>query len=69
MYRRLPGSLPQDPIWPKTFKTLGYKINEKSQIRAIANPDLFFKFFITNNERYNELNREAMHSKDIFKHL
>lgn len=59
MFRRLPGSLPEDPKFPADLNQLGYFINEKSQIRKINKPDEKFQFHITNNDRYNEVHREA----------
>lgn len=38
-----------------------YFINDTGHIRKIENPDESFQFFITNNERFNEVHREAMH--------
>jgi hypothetical protein len=37
-----------------------YYINEKDEIRSIENPKAYFKFFLTKNDRYNCLQREAM---------
>ena len=60
MFRRLPGSLPEDPKFPADLNQLGYFINETSQIRKIDKPDEKFHFHITNNDRYNEVHREAV---------
>lgn len=38
-----------------------YFINDTGHIRRIENPDESFQFFITNNEQFNEVHREAMH--------
>ena len=45
-----------------------YYINEKDQIRQIANPDQEFNFFISKNERVRETQREAMDSKPLQHH-
>ena len=66
MFRRLPGSLPEDPKFPADLNELGYFINEKSQIRKIDKPDETFHFHITNNDRYNEVHREAANGESAF---
>jgi hypothetical protein len=63
MFRRLKGSLPKDPEFPADMKKLGFFINETAHIRNVEKPDENFVFFITNNDRYNELHREAMARK------
>lgn len=63
MFRRLEGSLPKDPEFPADMKKLGFYVNETAHIRSIEKPDENFVFFITNNDRYNELHREAMARK------
>jgi len=63
MFRRLEGSLPKDPEFPAQLTKLGYFINEMSQIKSIEKPDENFNFFITNNDRYNEIHREAVAGK------
>ncbi|APA15947.1 hypothetical protein SS1G_09155 [Sclerotinia sclerotiorum 1980 UF-70] len=60
MFRRLPSGLPKDPKFEPTLEGLGYFINEKDEIRSIENPKAYFKFFLTKNDRYNQLHREAM---------
>jgi hypothetical protein len=66
MFRRLPASLPEDPKFPANLNQLGYFINEKLQIRKIDKPDEKFHFHITNNDRYNEVHREAVKGKSMF---
>ena len=44
---------------------LGYFINEKSQIRQIRQPSERFNFKVTDNDRFNEVHKEAFHSKLI----
>ncbi|KAM3080836.1 hypothetical protein ACMFMG_004791 [Clarireedia jacksonii] len=60
MFRRLSSGLPKDPTYPPTLEGLGYFVNENDEIRSIENPKAFFKFFLTKNERYNLVQREAM---------
>ncbi|KAI9642127.1 hypothetical protein NHQ30_008928 [Ciborinia camelliae] len=60
MFRRLPSGLPKDPKFEPTLDGLGYFINEKDEIRSIENPKAYFKFFLTKNDRYNQVQREAM---------
>ena len=45
---------------------LSYFVNEKDQIRAIENPDQEFNYFISKNERVNDLQREAFNSLWLF---
>ena len=40
--------------------THSYFINEEDEVRSIANPEYYFKYFISRNERYNERQRFAM---------
>lgn len=42
--------------------SIRYFINDKDQIRSIANPDQEFNFFISKNDRANDVQREAMNS-------
>ncbi len=44
-----------------------YFISNSDQIKNIEHPTDDFQFFITNNERYNNVQREAMHSTSITK--
>ncbi|KAI9050259.1 hypothetical protein LZ554_005427 [Drepanopeziza brunnea f. sp. 'monogermtubi'] len=60
MFRRLEKGLPKDPVYPTDLKGLGYFINEEDEIRNIENPRAYFKFFLTKNERHNNVQREAM---------
>ena len=63
MFRRLPNSLPKDPVFPADLKELGYFVNDNDQIRMIKKPEEKFQFAITKNDRYNEVHKEAMNSK------
>ncbi|KAK2629799.1 hypothetical protein QTJ16_000619 [Diplocarpon rosae] len=60
MFRRLQSGLPQDPVYPATLKGLGYFINDEDEIRSIENPKAYFKYFLTKNVRFNDLQRESM---------
>ncbi|KAI1104532.1 Arb2 domain-containing protein [Jackrogersella minutella] len=60
MFRRKWVGLPADPHFPVDLKELGYFINEIDEIRAIDNPDNYFKFFLNRNPRWNERQRYAM---------
>ncbi|POS86346.1 hypothetical protein EPUL_001414, partial [Erysiphe pulchra] len=60
MYRRLESGLPEDPKFPADLKELGYFINEKDEVRNIENPKAYFQYFLTKNDRVNDLHREAM---------
>ncbi|KKA18197.1 hypothetical protein T310_7865, partial [Rasamsonia emersonii CBS 393.64] len=55
-------NLPKDPVFPADLEKLGYFINDKDQIRKIANPEEEFQFKISTNDRWNELQREAMNT-------
>ena len=66
MFRRLPDSLQEDPSWEADLVKLGYFINEHSQIRQIRKPTERFNFKITDNDRFNEVHKEAFHSKYPF---
>ncbi|KAI1947238.1 hypothetical protein LOZ12_000791 [Ophidiomyces ophidiicola] len=55
-------SLPKDPVFPADLKELGYFINEDDQIRMIVDPEQKFLFRINTNDRYNEVQREAMNT-------
>ncbi|KAK3330604.1 Arb2 domain-containing protein [Apodospora peruviana] len=57
MFRRRWSGLPADPIYPSDLAELGYFVHESDEIRSIDDPDYYFKFFITKNERWNERQR------------
>jgi len=63
MYRRLEASLPKDPHFPADLKKLGYFINDKSQIKSIKDAGQGFRFKITDHERFNAMQREAMNGE------
>ncbi|KAI1408523.1 Arb2 domain-containing protein [Hypoxylon sp. FL1857] len=60
MFRRKWSGLPADPQFPSDLKELGYFVNEDDEIRAIDNPDNYFKFFLSRNPRWNDRQRFAM---------
>ncbi|KAF3768526.1 hypothetical protein M406DRAFT_44771 [Cryphonectria parasitica EP155] len=59
MFRRRWSGLPEDPEFPADLKKLGYFINEKDEIRSIANPRFYFDFFLNKNMRINDRQRFA----------
>ncbi|KAL2166931.1 hypothetical protein VTG60DRAFT_1928 [Thermothelomyces hinnuleus] len=59
MFRRRWSGLPADPVFPSDFRELGYFINNVDEIRSIENPDYYFKYYLTKNERWNERHRFA----------
>ncbi|KAI1212662.1 Arb2 domain-containing protein [Annulohypoxylon truncatum] len=60
MFRRKWEGLPADPDFPVDLEKLGYFINEEDEVRAIDNPNNYFKFFLNRNPRWNERQRFAM---------
>jgi hypothetical protein len=61
MFRRLPGGLVPEPQFAPDLGELGYFLNDQGQIRAIEKPERGFRYAITNNDRYNELQDGAAH--------
>ncbi|RDW56435.1 hypothetical protein BP5796_13184 [Coleophoma crateriformis] len=57
MFRRLSSGLPKDPKFPSDLNGLG-----KDEVRSIDNPKAYFNYFLSKNERYNEVQREAMNA-------
>ncbi|KAK2734263.1 hypothetical protein FQN57_001724 [Myotisia sp. PD_48] len=55
-------ALPKDPVFPANLKQLGYFVNENDQIRMIADPNERFLYKINANDRYNEMQKEAMNT-------
>lgn len=66
MFRRLPHSLPPDPVFPSNLEGLGYFLNDQDQVRQIKHPEQKFFFKINANERINDVYRGAMNGKPIF---
>lgn len=60
MFRRLPHTLPKDPVIPSDISVLGYFINDNDQIRQIRNPEQKYQFAINRNDRVNDVYKEAM---------
>ncbi|KAL4952328.1 Arb2 domain-containing protein [Aspergillus filifer] len=58
VYRR--QDLPADAEFPADLEKLGYFINDKDQIRKISDPTQGFQFKINRNDRWNDVQREAM---------
>ncbi|KAL4906694.1 hypothetical protein BDW74DRAFT_177003 [Aspergillus multicolor] len=58
VYRK--QDLPADPVFPADLDKLGYFINDKDQIRKISDPTQDFQFKINKNDRWNEVQRDAM---------
>ncbi|KAK0632239.1 Arb2 domain-containing protein [Immersiella caudata] len=54
MFRRRWSGLPADPIYPSNLLELGYFVNNDDEIRSIEDPDCYFKYHATKNERWNE---------------
>lgn len=63
MFRRVENSLEPDPSFPADLKTLGFYINKTGGIRMIEAPEKQYVYHSTNNERVNEVRREAMQSE------
>ncbi|KAL4799763.1 Arb2 domain-containing protein [Aspergillus venezuelensis] len=49
-----------DAEFPADLEKLGYFINDKDQIRKISDPTQEFQFKINRNDRWNDVQREAM---------
>ena len=45
------------------FNFFSYFVNSDDEIRNIERPNEYFKFFLTKNDRYNAVQKEAMNSK------
>jgi len=59
MFRRLEPSLPKDPSFPAALEELGYVI-VNDVVRTLKDPEQPFRYRITNNERYNDLNKQSL---------
>lgn len=44
-----------------------YFINEEDEVRSIENPDNYYKYFLTRNERHNERQRYAFNGESVVK--
>ena len=65
MFRRLPETLPKDPIIPADLTQLGYFVNNEDQIKQLLKPNEKYKYLINKNERVNEVLKEAMNSESL----
>ena len=63
MFKRKEASLPKDPVFPVDLEKLGYHLNENGLIRSNLMPESQFMYRITNSERYNLRNGQAMDSE------
>ncbi len=63
MFRRLPHTLPPDPVFEPDLEKLGFFVNDGDQIRMIKNPDQKYQIQINKNERINYLYRQACNSE------
>lgn len=60
MFRRLPQTLPPDPLFPTdSLESLGYFVNEHDQIRQIKVPSNKFQYKINANDRVNQVYKWA----------
>ncbi|KAK4219051.1 Arb2 domain-containing protein [Rhypophila decipiens] len=57
MFRRDWSGLPADPIFGSNLAEIGYFVNDEDEIRSLDDPDSYFNFFLTKNERWNERQR------------
>lgn len=62
MFRRLPHTLPQDPVFAATLGELGYQVNDQDQIRQIKNPEQKYQFRVNANDRVNDVYKDSMNS-------
>ncbi|KAM4065552.1 putative arb2 domain-containing protein [Hirsutella rhossiliensis] len=53
MFRRHWSGLPKDPVFPADLKGLGYFVNAQDEVRSIADPHFYFKFFLNRHPRIN----------------
>ena len=65
MFRRLEKSLPREPKFPKDLAEQGFCVTDSGLVRKIELPNERFLFRISDNERYNELHREAHHGMKL----
>ncbi|KAI1617269.1 Arb2 domain-containing protein [Exophiala viscosa] len=59
MFRRLPHTLPPDPVFEPALDKLGFFVNEADQIRSIKNPEQKYQYAVNKNERVNEVYKQA----------
>ena len=63
MFRRLPHTLPPDPVFEPDLEKLGFFINDDDQILTIKDPERKYQFQVNKNERINMLYRQALNSE------
>ncbi|OQV03164.1 Arb2 domain-containing protein isoform 2 [Cladophialophora immunda] len=59
MFRRLPHTLPADPVFEPDLAKLGFFLNSEDQVRSISSPDRKWQYKINRNERWNEVHKWA----------
>ncbi|EXJ92498.1 hypothetical protein A1O3_01050 [Capronia epimyces CBS 606.96] len=59
MFRRLPHTLPADPVFPPDLEKLGFFVNENDQVRMIKNPAQKYQYQINRNDRVNQVYKQA----------
>lgn len=66
MFRRLNKNLPADPHYPTSLAALGYTLTPRGQFvktpSSSADQAQFMTFFLTDNDRANEVHKEALHT-------
>ncbi|KAK4943569.1 hypothetical protein LTR10_016863 [Elasticomyces elasticus] len=59
MFRRLPHTLPPDPVFEPALDKLGFFVNEADQIRMTKNPEQKYQYAVNKNDRVNEVYKQA----------
>ncbi|KAF2109754.1 Arb2 domain-containing protein [Lophiotrema nucula] len=59
MFRRAEDGLPPDAFYPANLKALGFFVNGTGHVRKIKYPDKNFDYRFSNNDRHNDVRREA----------
>ncbi|KAL1901790.1 hypothetical protein Cpir12675_000299 [Ceratocystis pirilliformis] len=67
MFRRTWEGLPQDTIFGDTLAELGYFINDIDEVRSLDNPNNYFRFHLSKNDRINE--RQRFHFNDALESI
>jgi hypothetical protein len=65
MFVRQHKTLPADPAYPANLEELGFTVNQRGEFISTSaehNTQVYFNFFHTDNERVNEVRKEAMHT-------
>ena len=53
MFRRLPHTLPADPVFEPDLEKLGFFVNDEDKVRLIRNPKQRYQYEVNKNERWN----------------